>query len=162
MESTLPKLLIALIALVTANQQASANIILSLEPASQATTVGGSVSMDLAVSGLNAFAAPGVGAFDVDLTYNPAVLSAVSFTFGSHLDLGVFGSIQSSNLSTPGPDSSGRSVAGSQFGTAGIFGDNLSPKTCKLLERRNYSVWEPVALTALIGRHVIAMPSTVF
>lgn len=102
MKTKLRKLFVAAAAIVAASLTARAAIIVSLEPASQTISVGGPVSLDLVVSGLNAFAAPGVGAFDVDLTYNPAVLSAVSASFGTHLDLGLFGSIQSSNLSTPG------------------------------------------------------------
>jgi hypothetical protein len=102
MRSTLAKLLVGLLAFVLTNRQASAAIILSLEPASQTVSAGSPVSMDLVVSNSNPLVSAGVGAFDVDLTYNPAVLSAMSVTFGTHLDLGVSGSIQNSNLSTPG------------------------------------------------------------
>src|SRR5262249_2750041 len=42
------------------------------------------------------------GFFNYDLSYDPAVLSAVSVSFGSHLDLGVAGSIRFSDLTTPG------------------------------------------------------------
>jgi hypothetical protein len=102
MKSFLPKTIVSLIALIVAHSSASANIVISLSPASQSIGVGDSASMDIVISGLNAFAAPGVGAFDFDLTYNPSVLSALSVSFGNHLDLGIFGSFQSFDLSSPG------------------------------------------------------------
>jgi hypothetical protein len=65
---------------------AKADIIVSLEPDSQSISVGSSVSMYLVVSGLGNFASPSLGRFDFDLSYNPAILSAVSVSFGSHLN----------------------------------------------------------------------------
>jgi hypothetical protein len=82
--------------------QARASISISLEPAAQSTSVGSSVFMDLVVSGLGDHASPSLGAFAFALSYNPSVISAVSVGFGDQLDLGIFGSLRSSDLSTPG------------------------------------------------------------
>ncbi|MCI0540380.1 MAG: VPDSG-CTERM sorting domain-containing protein [Verrucomicrobiales bacterium] len=82
--------------------QAVAQISLSLQPSPQVINVGGVTSMDLVVSGLGNLSPPSLGAFDLDLSYNSAVLSAVSSTFGNFLDLGILGSLQFSDLSTAG------------------------------------------------------------
>jgi hypothetical protein len=57
----------------------------SFLPATQNAGVGESVSVDLVVSGLAAGSAPSVGAFDLDVTFDPLVLAASSVTFGSFL-----------------------------------------------------------------------------
>jgi hypothetical protein len=77
-------------------------ISITVLPSTQSISVGGSASVDLVISGLRNFASPSLGAFDLDLTYNLSVLSASSLTFGSFLDLGTFGSVQSFDISTPG------------------------------------------------------------
>jgi hypothetical protein len=82
--------------------QAHADIIVSLEPDSQSIGVGSPVSMDLVVSGLGDHASPSLGGFDFTLSYNLAVLSAASLSFGNYLNLGILGSLQNSDLSTPG------------------------------------------------------------
>lgn len=101
MKTTLPKLLVAL-AVLLLSLHAKANIIVTLEPTPQTISVGSPVSMDLVISGLGNFSAPSLGGFSFDLNYNPAVLSATSLSFGSQLDLGIFGSLRFSDLSTPG------------------------------------------------------------
>ena len=90
------------IAALAISLEANANITVALEPSSQTISVGNPVSVDLVISGLGNFASPSLGGFDFDLSYNPAVLGAVSVTFGSHLDLGIVGSLQNSGLSTAG------------------------------------------------------------
>ncbi len=84
---------------------ASAAISLSLEPSSQTIDLGGSASIDLVISGLGDHTSPSLGAFgffDFDLSYDAAILTAVSVSFGNHLDLGIAGSIRNSDLTTPG------------------------------------------------------------
>jgi hypothetical protein len=90
------------IAAVGIASPALANISLSLEPGPQTINVGDPAVMDLVVSGLGNHASPSLGAFSLDLSYNPAILSAVSLTFGNSLDLGVLGSLRFSDLSTAG------------------------------------------------------------
>jgi hypothetical protein len=58
--------------------------------------------VDLVISGLGNLSPPSLAGFDFDLSYNPAILSAVSLTFGNFLDLGTLGSLQFSDLSTAG------------------------------------------------------------
>ena len=77
-------------------------ISLSLQPTPQTINVGDPATMDLVVSGLGNLSAPSLGAFDFDLSYDPTILSAVSLTFGSYLDLGNFGSSRFSDLTTAG------------------------------------------------------------
>jgi hypothetical protein len=87
---------------VGVGSKALAAVSLSLEPSTQTINVGASAAMDLVISGLADHASPSLGAFDLDLKYDPAILSAVSLTFGSYLDLGVLGSSRFSDLSTVG------------------------------------------------------------
>ena len=98
---TLPSfLVIGMVTLGLAPRAAPIGI--SLQPSVTAINEGDSTSVDLVVSGLGNLAAPSLGAFDFDLSYDPAILAVVSLAFGGFLDVGVFGSIPSSNLSTPG------------------------------------------------------------
>jgi hypothetical protein len=82
--------------------QAAAQINVSFQPTPEIINAGDPASLDLVISGLGNLSSPSLGAFDFDLSYNAAVLSAVSLSFGSFLDLGILGSIQFSDLSTPG------------------------------------------------------------
>jgi len=101
MKQILPKLTIA-IAAIAVSFQVQAAVSVALEPASQSVSTGSPVFVDLVIHGLGNGTAPSLGAFDFDLSYNASLLSAASVAFGSHLDLGIFGSVQSSDLSTPG------------------------------------------------------------
>jgi len=79
-------------------------ISLDIAPSSQSVLPGSQVNVALAISGLGNGAAPSLGIFDIDVTFNPAVLSlnAVSFgdpVLGDQLDLFGFGSVI---ISTPG------------------------------------------------------------
>ena len=101
MKATLFRLSIGIAALAL-SLQAKANITVALEPSSQTISAGSPASLNLVISGLGNYASPSLGGFDFDLSYNPAVLSAVSVVFGTHLDLGIVGSVQNSDLSIPG------------------------------------------------------------
>lgn len=77
---------------------------LDVVPPSQTVTPGSQVDVTVAISGLGDGSAPSLGIFDIDVTFDPAVLSlnAVSFgdpILGDQLDLFGFGSFISS---TPG------------------------------------------------------------
>lgn len=75
---------------------------LSFAPAAQTIDNGASTSVDIVISGLGGLPAPSLAAFDIDVGFDSSILSATSISFGSHLDLGGLGSIQFSNLATPG------------------------------------------------------------
>lgn len=81
---------------------AVADVSVFFQPNAQTIGVGNPASMDLVVSGLGNLSAPSIGAFDFDLSYNAAIISAVSLTFGNFLDLGGLGSVQFSDLTTAG------------------------------------------------------------
>jgi len=77
----------ALLLLVAA--QASA-VSLSLLPGSQTATPGDAVSLDLVIAGLTAGGPDSLGDFDLDITFDPARLSFVSYALGDSLgDLGL-------------------------------------------------------------------------
>ncbi len=79
-----------------------AAVTVALQPTAQTINPGAHVFLDLVISGLGANSAPSLGAFTLELTYNPAILTAGAVTFGTGLDLGIAGSVQSVDLSTPG------------------------------------------------------------
>jgi hypothetical protein len=59
---------------------------LSFEPSGQTRDIGDPVSVDVVVSGLETGAAPEiVSAYDLDVTWNPAILGFTSVTFGPSL-----------------------------------------------------------------------------
>lgn len=57
-------------------------ILLSIEPASQSASVGTTVSADVVISGLGAGSAPSLSTFDLDITFDPALLGLSGVTFG--------------------------------------------------------------------------------
>jgi hypothetical protein len=89
---------VAGIVAVGAGSPARAVVSLSLEPTPKLINVGDPASLDLVVSGLGNLSAPSLAGFDFDLTYNAAIVDAVSLTFGSFLGL----SAQFTDLSTAG------------------------------------------------------------
>ncbi len=66
-------------------------ITLSVDPSLQAVEVSDSVSVDVVISELGNFAAPSLGAFDVDVTFDASLLTPTAVTFGTELDLFGFG-----------------------------------------------------------------------
>jgi hypothetical protein len=99
---SISKNLIVGLAAIAFTSEARAVVTLSLEPISQSIGVGNPAAVALIISGLDDLASLSLGAFDIDLTYNSAVVTANSLSFGSGLDLGTFGSVRFSNLGTPG------------------------------------------------------------
>lgn len=77
--------LVAGVAALSVTSSAVAAISISLEPTPQTINVGDPATMDLVVSGLGNLSAPSLGAFDFDLSYDAAIISAVSLTFGTDL-----------------------------------------------------------------------------
>jgi hypothetical protein len=58
---------------------------LDFVPASQIAGVGQSLSVDVVVSGLGTGSAPSVGAFDLDVSFGPLIVSPTSIAFGPFL-----------------------------------------------------------------------------
>ncbi|RMD63818.1 PEP-CTERM sorting domain-containing protein [Candidatus Parcubacteria bacterium] len=80
-KTTLAFLITTLLALASPAQA----ITLSLEPASSTVNPGNSVALDLTVSGLGDHTAPSLGAFDVDIGYDPAKLNFTGYALGTLL-----------------------------------------------------------------------------
>ncbi len=60
-------------------------VVLSLESSRFTVNPGDSVTLDLTVSGLGNLTAPSLGAFDIDIGYDPAKLSFTGYTLGNWL-----------------------------------------------------------------------------
>lgn len=71
-------------------------VVLSLEPAVFTANPGDSVTLDLTVSGLGNGAAPSLGGFEVNVTYDSTSLSFTRYTLGSSLgDVNLFEALDS-------------------------------------------------------------------
>lgn len=71
----------------------SANITLTIEPAAQSVPLGNTVDVAVNISGLPEMAAPSLGAYDLDVTFDPSILSFNNVAFGDQLDLSILGSV---------------------------------------------------------------------
>src|ERR1700761_9499769 len=77
---------------------------LTVEPASQMVTLGTSVSISVNISGLGGHVAPSLGTYDLNVAFDPSVLSFTGVNYGDpvlgdELDPSGLGDIQ---LTTPG------------------------------------------------------------
>ena len=77
-------------------------VTLSVIPEGSAVNVGSTFSVDVMASGLLDGAAPSIGTYDLDLSYNSSVVSFAGATFGTGLDVLGLGSIQEVDSSAPG------------------------------------------------------------
>ena len=69
-------------------------ITISFDPAAQSTTVGSAVDVALVISGLTDGAAPSLSTFDLDVSFDPAILGFSSAAFGDPVlgdQLDIFG-----------------------------------------------------------------------
>ena len=82
----------------TAAQSATVSIV----PPSSIVTVGSTFDITVRIDDLAAGSAPSLGAFDLDLFYDAALLDVVSYSFGDGLDLFVVPSVQIADLETAG------------------------------------------------------------
>lgn len=76
-------------------------------PPSQSVALGSSVDVALAIDGLGNLSAPSLGTFDLDVAFDPSLLSFTSATFGDpglgdQLDLFGLASVTSIDASNPG------------------------------------------------------------
>lgn len=114
-------------------------ITLSIEPASQEVTAGATVSAYLVISGLGDGSAPSLGAFDVDVGFNPAILDLINVVFGNQLnttpDLGFYipgtGTVNLSEVSLASVTELDESQAAS-FTLATLTFDSLAAGTSSL------------------------------
>jgi len=60
-------------------------ITIGFEPVSQEVVVGDPASVNLVISGLGDYTAPSLGTFDLNITYNTAILDFTGYTLGSYL-----------------------------------------------------------------------------
>lgn len=60
-------------------------ITISFNPSSQIAFVGDSVDVDLVISGLGYRTTPSLGAFDLDVTYDPTILDFANYALGYYL-----------------------------------------------------------------------------
>jgi hypothetical protein len=76
----------------------SAGIVLTLSPLTQTASLGSTTIVEVGISGLGVNAAPSLGAYDLNIAFDPAELSFTSLTFGDpmqgdQLDLSGAGTI---------------------------------------------------------------------
>jgi hypothetical protein len=75
---------------------------IAVSPNSRNAVVGSPVQIDLVISGVNSGNVSAVGAFDLDIDFNPSLLSFQSALFGTHLDVAGLGDVQSVRTSGSG------------------------------------------------------------
>lgn len=71
-------------------------ITIGFVPSAQSVAVGTPASVDLTISGLGDFTAPSLGTFDLDVSYDPAILSFSGIVFGPFLGEELLGEATSS------------------------------------------------------------------
>jgi len=76
--------------------------LISVAPVSDDIDVGETSVFSVNIADVVSGAAPSVGAFDLDVSYDANVLSLIASSFGSGLDVLGLGSLRASNLSVPG------------------------------------------------------------
>ena len=69
-------------------------IMLSINPASQEVSVGDTIGFDIVISGLGNGAAPSLGAYDFNVTFDPFIFIFDTVTFGTDLDMFGLGTLQ--------------------------------------------------------------------
>jgi len=75
---------------------------LGFAPSSQTVAVGDAVSVDVVISGLGAGLAPSLGAFDLDVTFDPLLLAPTGVTFGLFLGDPALGDALAAFVLAPG------------------------------------------------------------
>lgn len=88
--------------LLLANSYPVQAITIDLTPDYQEVGVNTPVSVDIIISGLGDGLPPSLSVFDLDIVYDPSMLSLGGISFGGQLDLFGFGSMQMVDDSTPG------------------------------------------------------------
>src|ERR1700674_5454243 len=68
---------------------------ISVAPTTQQVNVGNQFQVAVAISGVNSGAVPALGAWDINLSFDPSVLNFQNAAFGNQLDILGLGDIQS-------------------------------------------------------------------
>ena len=84
-DNALHGLLSALLMLLSIVANPAQAVTLSFNPATQSMAQGGTATVDLNISGLGNFAAPSLGAFLVEVTFDSSILSFDSVSYGAFL-----------------------------------------------------------------------------
>ena len=79
-------------------------IAIEVNPNNQSVGLGLAVSVDVDIRDLGLSTAPSVGGFDLTVDFDSALLDLTGVTFGTGLDLGLFGSFQSTSGVAPPVD----------------------------------------------------------
>jgi hypothetical protein len=77
-------------------------ITLSVIPQSPSVNLGDLLAVDVVAAGLLDGAAPSIGTYDLNLSYDASLLSLAGVTFGTGLDVRGLGSLQDTSAGTPG------------------------------------------------------------
>lgn len=77
-------------------------ILIRFDPTPQTVTIGSSVDVGVVISGLGDGASPSLSSFDLDIGFDPGLLSFASVVFGDQLDISGLGSITSFDDSLSG------------------------------------------------------------
>ncbi|MBI1353693.1 MAG: PEP-CTERM sorting domain-containing protein [Acidobacteria bacterium] len=64
---------------------------ISVDPSTQSVSLGTSASVDVNVADLGILTAPSLSTYDIDVAFDPTILSFTGATFGDGLDLFLFG-----------------------------------------------------------------------
>ena len=97
LKTRLPAFALGLLALILVLPVAATPTI-GFNPLSQTVSVGSTVTVDLVVSGLADNAAPSLGTFDLNVNFDPSILTFNGAIFGSQLDLFGLGDISFATL----------------------------------------------------------------
>ena len=94
--------MLILVALCQGNNTLALAVTLEFSPTSQIVDPGKPVTVDVVISGLAAGGPPSVGAFDLDVSFNPAILSSTGVTFGHSLGNPGLGEVLTASSLVPG------------------------------------------------------------
>ena len=78
-------LLVTFLMLVFCNTTASQAVTLSFDPYFQVVSLGNQVDVDVVISGLGDGVAPSLGAFNIDIGYNPTILHFTNYALDTYL-----------------------------------------------------------------------------
>lgn len=99
---SLRRLALSALAAAVLSLPARAVPLVTLDPVTQNIPVGGTAVVNLNISGLGAGVTPTLGAWLAYIASNSSIVGFASATYGTNLDLGVLGTLQFTDSSTPG------------------------------------------------------------
>ena len=158
-------------ALAVTSAQA-AGITLAVKPMQPSVAVGATIQVNLTISGLGAMSVPSLSAFDLDLNFDPSLVSVSNTMFGSssvpfdQLNISGAGSITQANQPSPGDlhEVSLDSRQQSAFTLTGISLRGLEPGTSALSLSVNTlgdSQGDPLFASSVTSASLSVTPGTV-